>query len=124
MVKHTSATRLTLEEATRLREQACDLLNRLMVDREQSERRFAEAGKRDAMKTVTGRTALDCAVASTREMIQNMDALLAELQGEVASTNAAPRPQQTVITTRPMSWPGSRFAAKSPLLTGSVSAST
>lgn len=123
MVKHTSATRLTLEEATRLREQACDLLNRLMVDREQSERRFAEAGKRDAMKTVTGRTALDCAVASTREMIQNMDALLAELQGEIAS-NAAPRPQQAMITTRPISWPGSRFAAKSPLLTGSVSAST
>ncbi len=73
---------LTMTQAAQLRQQAGELLERLISDREQSEKRFAEAGKRDPMKFITGRTALENAIASTREMISNMDALLARMNGE------------------------------------------
>src|SRR5688572_1288577 len=67
-----------LNQALTLRAQACDLLQRLIEDRRQSEQRMAEAGKRDAMKSVTGRTAFDAAIRTTQDMIGQMDALLAE----------------------------------------------
>jgi len=82
MVSNTEPNRLSLNEATQLRQQAAELLQRLMADRELSERRSAETGKRDPMKFITGRTALDGAIASTREMIGQVDSLLATLQAD------------------------------------------
>lgn len=64
-------------EAAKLRTQAAELLERLLEGREMSERRAAETGKRDPMKFITGHTALESAIASTRQMIADLDALLA-----------------------------------------------
>ena len=70
-------------EAALMRDEACRLLGRLMVERERSERRFAEAGRSDPLKVVTGRTAMDNAVDDTRDMIGHMDELLAETGREL-----------------------------------------
>lgn len=82
-------TRGPLVEATILRQQAGDLLNRLMVDREAAERRQAETGRRDPLKAVTGTTALERAIASTREMISQMDVMFRELDEGLRSEDGA-----------------------------------
>jgi hypothetical protein len=89
----TQSNSLTVHQAMQLRRQAADLLNRLITDREQSERRMAETGKRDPMKFITGRTAFDAAIASARELIANMDNLLGRLNGtlEVKPADALPQ---------------------------------
>lgn len=66
-----------------LRVQAGELLNRLIADREASEQRLAASGRRDPLKTVTGATALERAIAATREMIADMDLMLAELDSGI-----------------------------------------
>lgn len=93
MVNQSESYQLTVSEAQRLRQQAVELLDRLTADREQSERRHAETGKRDPMKFITGRTALDNAIASVREMIANMDALHGVLECD------PPQPDLMVQTT-------------------------
>jgi hypothetical protein len=89
MLTETQPAGLTVEEATALRQQATELLNRLMVDCEQSKKRIAESGKRDPMKFITGRTALENAIASTREMIDNMDRMLADMNAELHGLSSA-----------------------------------
>ena len=101
MVIDNNSKSLSVEEARKLRHDASELLNRLIVDREQSERRFAESGKRDPMKFITGRTALDSAIASTRDLIDQMDRLLVKLNGELDETDAATKPIA--------GWPSIRF---------------
>lgn len=59
-----------------------------MIDRESSEQRLAAAGRRDPLKAVTGATALERAIASTRDMIANMDLLLVELDAGIQSVHA------------------------------------
>jgi hypothetical protein len=92
MVCDTESKTMTVEQTVELRRQATDLLNRLIADREQSERRLAEAGKRDPMKFVTGRTAFDSAITSAKELIASMDNLLGRLNGELDGppVNGAP----------------------------------
>lgn len=70
---------LHVHEARRLRSEADELLQRLLDNRNASERRHAEAGWRDAMKYITGRSALEEAICTTRDMITHMDALLSDL---------------------------------------------
>lgn len=60
------------------RQQAGHLLEQLIRSRDVSERRCIEEGLSDPMKTVTGRSAIEHAIASTREMIRNMDALIGD----------------------------------------------
>ena len=69
----------TLAEASMLRREAHELLNRLVANRDVTERRLQETGRRDPIRTVTGTTAIERAIASTRGMIADMDVLLAEL---------------------------------------------
>jgi hypothetical protein len=88
MVKNFDSHSLSLSEAQTLRDQASDLLNRLLSNREMSEKRLAESGKRDPMKFITGRTSLDDAIASTREMIGQMEELMARLRAEPAAADA------------------------------------
>lgn len=76
-------TRGSTIEAAVLRQQADGLLKRLLADRELSEQRLAASGKRDPIKTVTGVTALERAIASTRSMIADMDLLLADLDSGI-----------------------------------------
>ena len=77
----TQVKSMTVQNALELRRQTADLLKRLIADREQSERRLAEAGKRDPMKFITGRTAFDSAILSAQEMMANMNNLLANQNG-------------------------------------------
>ncbi len=66
------------------RDQADVVLRTLIEDRRWSEERFAENGKHDPLKNLTGESSLDRAVASTKEMIAHMDKLLAELRADSA----------------------------------------
>lgn len=80
MVSDSSSNSLTLSQATQLRAQAVELLERLLANRSQSEQRMAELNRRDALKAVTGKTSLDNAIASAREMILQMDLLIEQMQ--------------------------------------------
>jgi len=76
------------------------MLDRLQETRAQSERRLAETGKADPIKSVTGQSSLDSAIASTKGMIREMDAMLAcvgeRIQEETPAKAAAPRVMTTV----------------------------
>lgn len=103
MITEAKLNGLSVAEATRLRKQASELLERLVADRDQSEKRCAESGKRDPMKFITGRTALENAIASTREMIVNMDNLLVRMQGELDGAEApASTPRRSRPALRPL----------------------
>jgi Ni,Fe-hydrogenase III large subunit len=66
-----------LAHVVHVREQAAELLERLTADRARLEAVLAEGGRRDQIKWVTGSSALDNAIASTRQMIESMDRILA-----------------------------------------------
>ncbi len=67
-------------ETARIRGQASDIFHRLVVERDRSEQRLARAGAADPIKLITGRSAIENAIAATREMMRRMDRLLAELK--------------------------------------------
>ena len=77
-------------EASTLRRQANDLLQRLLADRDTSEQRLAISGKRDPLKTVTGSTAIERAIQDTRGMIAEMDLILAGINGDTAADALEP----------------------------------
>lgn len=89
MIQCRDASSLPADQALQLRQQADDLLRRLLTSREQCERRQAEAGLRDPMKFVTGQSALDDAIQTTRDMIRRMDLLLEELNVELGGEPTA-----------------------------------
>ena len=72
-----------------VRNQADALLDRLLAERARTERRLAEAGRTDPLKLVTGRSAIDNAIAATREMIRDVDELLGD---GVGHRNGTPAP--------------------------------
>jgi hypothetical protein len=74
-----------------LRREAHQLLNRLVASREVTERRLQETGRRDPLRTVTGTTAIERAIACTRNMIADMDVLLAELDHGIQDAEAEGR---------------------------------
>ena len=76
-------------EASTLRQQADDLLQRLLADRDTSEQRLAVSGKRDPLKTVTGFTAIERAIQDTRGIIAEMDLILAGID---SGTDRVPVP--------------------------------
>jgi len=59
-----------------VRDQADALLDKLIAERTRSERRLAEAGRADPFKMITGRSAIDNAIAATREMIRDADEMV------------------------------------------------
>ena len=59
-----------------VRDQADALLDKLIAERARSERRLAEAGRADPFKMITGRSAIDNAIAATREMIRDVDEMV------------------------------------------------
>lgn len=75
---------MNVQQTRQLRLQADSLLQQLLHGRQQSEQRLAETGQRDAMKFVTGRSAYEEAIATTRCMIRDMDQLLEQMHAEVA----------------------------------------
>ncbi len=71
-----------------VRDQADALLDKLIAERTRSEHRLAEAGRTDPLKLVTGRSAIDNAIAATREMIRDVDELLGDGVGHRNGTTA------------------------------------
>jgi hypothetical protein len=80
---HTHYDQRTLSNAARLREHANDVLRQLIQEREHFRRRLEETGKRDPMTVITGRSAVDAAIARTRSMIAEMDKLLVQMNREL-----------------------------------------
>ena len=68
----------SLPDTVRVHAEAQALLSLLVLERNRSERRWAEAGQPDPMKFITGRSALDNAVERTREMVRRVEALLTQ----------------------------------------------
>lgn len=87
-----------MDQAVELRRQADDLLCRLLATREQTERRLAETGHRDPIKAVTGQSAYDEAIRTTRDMIHRMDDLLGEMNDELAHTQIQVTTPHYVLT--------------------------
>jgi hypothetical protein len=83
MVSNSKAPRVDVDQTRSMRRQVGDLLQRLLADREVLEQKIAETGRRDPMKSITGRTALDTAIQATREMLNRMDALLEEMDQHI-----------------------------------------
>jgi hypothetical protein len=91
MVSTKPARRIPTTETADMRQQAAALLKRLIADRDQSEQRHAELGKRDPLKSITGRSALDNAIVATRELIVRLDELLTQLNGHGPHIEVAAR---------------------------------
>ena len=87
VVIHRSVQLERIATTLEAREQAEEVLQRLLVDRRLSEQRFEEAGKRDPLKDLTGTSALDRAIQSTRQMIEHLDELIAGLEASLPSAN-------------------------------------
>jgi len=66
--------RIAVEAA---RGRAEELLRRLLRDRDLIENRLTSVGRSDPMKTVRGTSSLECAIRTTREMIDAYDSILA-----------------------------------------------
>ncbi len=62
-------------ESFAVRDQADALLAKLIKDKAMCEQRLAEKGQADPIKVVTGRSAIDKAIAETRAVIRNVDKL-------------------------------------------------
>ena len=80
----------SLLDTVRVHLEARALLSRLVLDRDRSERRWAEAGQPDPMKFITGRSALDNAVERTREMVRRAEELLAQRQWGRGTSRSVP----------------------------------
>lgn len=69
-----------LPAVSAVRRDARALLRQLEADRAASERRAAETGRRDALKIVTGRSALDNAVLTTERILHALEETAAPVE--------------------------------------------
>jgi hypothetical protein len=83
-----------LTQNMRARDDARHLLRFLMLDRAELEQRLAAAGKRDPLKWVTGRSALDNAIEETRRIIDALDELIEQDSVPIEIVPALARPRQ------------------------------
>lgn len=97
MVSDISPRTINAAQARSLREQALRLLERLTEDQQHSERRTAASGKRDAMRVITGRTAMEAAVEQARDLVRRMDLLLAEIEPFAARPQPAAVPAPAAL---------------------------
>jgi hypothetical protein len=112
MVNSSDLNRLSINEATLLRQEIGGLLQRLIASRDQSERRLAETGKRDPMKFITGQTSLEKAISTAQDMLSRLDGLLNEATEECGEVICAPR-----ALPRPALRNGLKPAARAAVLT-------
>ena len=61
------------QERHALKEQAQRVLERLMQNRTTSKQYHKDAGQTDPLSTVTGRSAIDRAIDTTREILQDLE---------------------------------------------------
>ena len=78
-----------LLETTAARDQAEALLRALLDAKSQSERRLAELKQPDALKAVTGRSAMDNAIANTQRMIETLNRSIGQLKTTLSEQDAA-----------------------------------
>ncbi len=71
-----------LAESSRRRTQAEALLRSLTAAKSECERQLARFQRSDVMQTVTGRSAIDAAIAHTRRMIETLDRAVASCSGQ------------------------------------------
>jgi hypothetical protein len=74
-----------LLETTATRDRAEALLRALMDCKAQSERNLVELKQADTFKSVTGRSALDNAIASTQRMIESLNRVISHAKKELSS---------------------------------------
>lgn len=84
----TQRQRLVLE-TNAARDKAEALLQNLLDAKRVTERELSRYQREDPMRTVTGRTAIDDAIASTRRMIETLNRSLREAERELAEEEAA-----------------------------------
>lgn len=90
-VIHRSVQLERLATTLEAREQAEEVLQRLLVDRRLSEQRFDEAGKKDPLKDLTGTSALERAIDATRQMMKHLDELIAGLEAALPASRETAR---------------------------------
>jgi hypothetical protein len=71
------------------REQAEAVLRSLIEAREECDRQVERFKRSDLFKTVTGRSALDSAISSTKKMIEHLDRCLAAAARDVERRSAS-----------------------------------
>lgn len=78
-----------LLETTSARDQAEALLRSLLDAKAQSEKRLAELKQSDSVKAVTGRSAMDNAIASTQRMIETLNRALTQMKRDLSDADLA-----------------------------------
>ena len=78
-----------LLETTSTRDRAEALLRTLLDYKSQSERNLAEIKQPDAFKSVTGRSALDNAIASTQRMVEALNRVIAQTNKDLTDEDMA-----------------------------------
>jgi len=85
--------RRVLLETNAARDKAEALLQNLMDAKRITERELSRFSREDPKRSVTGRSAIDDAIASTRRMIETLNRSLHEAERELAEEEAAGAPQ-------------------------------
>ncbi|MFG0242128.1 MAG: hypothetical protein ACF8R9_04995 [Phycisphaerales bacterium JB054] len=80
------------------RSRAEQTLQQLRAARDESERRLSESGQPDHLKRVTGRSALENAIAAAQHVIDTLDR---QASIESASSSRGERPEVRVVTMDP-----------------------
>jgi len=78
-----------LAETGAAREKAESLLNDLLDAKRKADRHLNESRRVDAMAVVTGRSAMDTAIASTRQMIERLDHTMERVRSSLSSEEIA-----------------------------------
>ena len=78
-----------LLETTTTRDRAEALLRTLVDYKSQSERNLAEIKQPDVFKSVTGRSALDNAIASTQRMVEALNRVIAQTNKDLTDEDMA-----------------------------------
>jgi hypothetical protein len=78
-----------LLETTATRDRAETLLRSLLDCKAQSERNLADLRQPDVFKSVTGRSALDNAIASTQRMVEALNRVIAQAKRDLTDEDMA-----------------------------------
>lgn len=84
-----SESQQILQETGVARDKACQLLNGLFEAKQQVRRGVGAGREPDAMEVVTGRSAIDNAIASTQRMIERLDRTIEQVRDHLDPEEAA-----------------------------------
>lgn len=78
-----------LRESVDARRKAEDLLRGLLAAKSQTEAYLSESGREDPVKRLTGKSAIENAIASTRRMIETLDRAVEQIRQGVSEEDWA-----------------------------------